>query len=111
MHLSRRQRESVQYFKKFTVTDTDVEKPKIFAKIMDTDRIIRECEPSENREDRRIVYEMTGIEISVDEFASDSSYEIDPGALVDLILGVDGEAANGGAAGSVQESLLLGTGQ
>ena len=64
--LNRRQRVSVQYFKRYTIKDYELNfkvkgvDDKAPSREMSVNRLVNQCEPEQDPLDKRIVYEMTG---------------------------------------------------
>ena len=87
--LARRQRLSVEYFKRYTVHDKDIDDAKSKPRGIDIKKIINECDAANNDTDKRILYEMTGIQLQQDLFNDDSSFEDDLALMMDNILGYD----------------------
>ena len=80
--LQRRQRVSVNYFKRYTINKEDVvddaHKDKALEnekRAISQERLINECIPEDSQIDRRIVYELTGIMLEPHEFLDESSLE------------------------------------
>ena len=87
IHSSRRQRLSVDYFRRYTVTDTEIGRKKLGKKGMTENRIINECQPTRSDIDKRILFEMTGVKLDRDEFSDESSLEEDLSVLVNQVIG------------------------
>ena len=85
--LARRQRLSVEYFRRYTVQDQDIDEPKHNARGMPITRIVNECDAVNSLIDKRILYEMTGIKLDQELFNDDSSFEDDLSLMVDNLLG------------------------
>lgn len=70
--MTRRQRLSVKYFKRYNIVDSQIDK-ECHHKSMSIDRIVDECKPDEDPIDRRILYELTGRKAFEDDYLDDSS--------------------------------------
>jgi len=77
--LGRHQRESTRYFRRYTVKNEEIERgeDEKQGKSFDTDRVVAECDFERNQLDRRILYEMLGERLIVEEFPDETS-ETDP---------------------------------
>ena len=63
LQTKRRQRLSVDYFRRYTVQDSEINRPKQMKRDMTQKRILSECEPGRSDIDKRILFEMTGVRL------------------------------------------------
>ena len=71
--LNRRQRESVQYFRRNTVQTSNNTGPGRWQRPFNPDRVVNECDYDKDVSDRRILYEMTGVRLNRAEFVDDTT--------------------------------------
>lgn len=79
--LKRRQRISVQYFRRYTISNEDVERkckhedsPR-HVRGIGHERIVNECMPLDSTVDRRLLYEMTGFKLDELDYRDESSFD------------------------------------
>ena len=132
LETSKRQRRSVNYFRKYTIEDGEIElenklkkekegreqTPSLELEALERvrieqekDMIIEGCKPDESQTDRRILFEMTGKRLITDEFPieDETEEEFDVNVIVDQLLGYNDEhSADGEALGiDAQDEQLL----
>ena len=66
--LARRQRYSVEYFRRYAIEDYEVNKPESMKRGIGLDRILSELQPKREKADKRILYELTGIKLNQDDY-------------------------------------------
>ena len=81
LQLSRRQRLTVDFFRKYTVRRKDVDKAEANPPGMSVEAIVKGMRPREDSIDKRILYELSGLRLNDSDFKDDSSFEEDDQAI------------------------------
>ena len=77
LQLTRGQRLLVQYFRRHTIDKADLKKSHIY-RGLETDQILKDLNPRDNKVDKRILFELTGIKVNEDDYNDDSEFEDEP---------------------------------
>ena len=79
LQLTRRQRLTVEFFRKYAVLPKDIKRlrdgKEKHVRGLSVDSIVKGLHPHDNAIDRRILFELAGVRLDEDEFREESSFE------------------------------------